>query len=594
MSRVGNSTSSPMWLLLRQARPSGLMLLCAGGMALVSVGGTLSFPVLTQRVVDALSAGRVATEGLVLLAAALASAALASGISAYLLARVGHGLVARLRALLVDKLLKLPVAAFDLDSTGARVSRVISDCESVSELVTRQTINLLTGSLLLGGSVIVLFFLDSWLTLTLMGCVLGAFAVVIPLGLLLEGLARRTQDRTAGLAGILTHVFSEVRLVKAFTAEARERERSRQEIEGIRELGLKAARIHAALEPLISLALTAAIIVVLVYGTARVSQGQITLGTLIAFILYIFNVAGPLIQLTNFTAELQKARGASGRIAALLQEPEEPSTRAGMLDVVPRHVPALLEFRRVSFAYTSQGALVLKNVDLAFEPGQTTALVGASGNGKTTVLSLIERFYEPSSGGIFYGGRPLADHPMADWRRRIGYVAQGAPIMPGTVRDNIVYGLAEPFTDEAVWDAAQRAGAEEFIRRMPYGLDTLLIEQGNNLSGGQRQRIAIARMFLRDPDILILDEATSNLDVETEHQVKQALEALMQGRTNIVVAHRLSTIMQSDRIYFIDAGQVSGVGSHSQLSASHPYYARLVARHFQVAGEDREPVGARA
>lgn len=585
---VGNAYR-PLWRLVRTGRPSAVQLLAAAGLAMVAVGCTLSFPLLTQRVVDGVSAGTLDPAGIALVAGALVGAAIASTLSAYLLARVGHTLVASLRDALIGKMLKLPVAAFDRMPTGERVSRVISDCESISELATRQVIDLLSGVLLLAGSVVVLVLLDVRLTLTLVGSVLGAFALVIPLAHLMEEMARRTQDRTARLGGILTHVFSEIRLVKAFTAEQRERERSREEISGLRTLGLQVARIQAALEPLMGLAMSTAVVVILVYGTGRVSRGEISIGTLTAFLLYIFNISTPLVQLSNFMTELQKAKGASARISAMFEEPEEELRPGHTPAQTPGRTHGMLEFRNVSFAYPGQSTDVLRGADLVFQPGATTALVGASGNGKTTLLSLIERFYEPTGGGIFHGGQPIAGFALAAWRERIGYVSQNASIMPGSVRDNITYGLEGCFTDDQVRAAAQQAGALDFIEQMPQGLDTLLIEQGNNLSGGQRQRIAIARMFLRNPDILILDEATSNLDSETEHQVKAALEALMRGRTNIVVAHRLATVMHADRIYFLEGGRVSGMGSHDELVATHPYYARLVARQFRVSPGSAQP-----
>ncbi|WKB55584.1 ABC transporter ATP-binding protein [Eleftheria terrae] len=576
MSRARSSYGS-LWQLLRLARPPGLLLAAATGIAVLSVAGTLGFPVLTRQLVDELAGGMVNQASIVLLAVVMLGSALASGLSSYLLGRVGHEMIAALRSLLIDKLLRLPVASYDEESTGERVSRVLNDCQSISELATRQAINLLTGVLVLAGSVVVLLYLDVRLTLTVLGCVAAAFAVVIPLAGLLEGLGRSTQDRTAKLGGILTHVLSEIRLVKAFTAEARERERNRQEIEDIRRLGFQVAKINAALEPLISLSLTAAVLFILVYGSARVSSGSISIGTLTAFILYIFNVAVPLIQLTNFMAELQKAKGASTRIAALLQHGEEEGREGEAVG----NTHGTLEFREVSFSYPGRDAKVLHGINLAFRPGTTTALVGASGNGKTTILSLIERFYAPTEGAVLYDGKPIGDFSLGAWRERIGYVAQSAPIMPGTVRDNILYGLSGAYSDDMVRMAAEKAGALEFIEQMPQGLDTVLSEQGGNLSGGQRQRIAIARMFLRNPDILILDEATSSLDSETEHRVKVALESLMQGRTNIVVAHRLATVIHADRIYFLEGGRISGSGSHEELLNSHPYYARLVARQFR-------------
>ncbi len=566
-----------LWQLIRRGRPSVAAFSVAVLAALGSVAGSLWFPIQTKHLIDQFNGGGIDLRQVALVAAVLTGGAAAGALSAYMLARVGYQVVAALRVALVEKLLRLPVASFDSESSGERVSRVVRDCEAISELITKQTINLVTGVLLLGGSVVVLLLLDVPLTLTLLGSVVAAFVVMIPIAFLLDGLSRRTQDRVARMSGILTHIFQEIRLVKAFTAEAHERRRSVEEIEDLKRLGLKTARISVVLEPLMGLAMTLAIIIILVYGAARVAAGEISIGTLTAFILYIFNVVNPLGQLTNFTAELQKAKGASVRIAGIFAEAEE----ASMPQPASRKPGGVLEFRNVSFAYGGRDRIVLNGIDLRFEPGTTTALVGASGSGKTTVLSLIERFYEPSEGEILYHGRPIGDYPLPEWRGGIGYVAQSAPVMPGTVRENIVYGLSGTFSDADVRSAAERAGALDFIDHMPQGLDTVLIEQGNNLSGGQRQRIAIARMFLRDPDILILDEATSNLDSETEHQVKLALEKLMQDRTNIIVAHRLSTVMHADRICFLDNGRISGTGNHAELIASHPYYARLVQRQFQ-------------
>jgi ATP-binding cassette, subfamily B, bacterial AbcA/BmrA len=584
---VQTSESRPsygyLWSLLRLARPSGWLLAVTVMLALASVASTLALPVLTSHLVDDIAHDAPTRGDAAVLAAVMLGYALASAVSSYLLSRIGHDMIAALRARLIDKLLGLPVAAFDQESTGERVSRVLNDCQSISELATRQAINLLSGALVLLGSIVVLLYLDIRLTLMLVGCIVLAFGIIIPVASLLDGLARSVQDRTAKLGGILTHVLSEIRLVKAFTAEPRERERSRQEIHDIRRLGVQVAKVSAGLGPLITLSVTAAILLILIYGSARVASGDITIGTLTAFILYIFNITIPLILLTNFFEQLQKARGASTQIVALLQDPEEATAGRALGSGL-----GTLEFRKVSFQYPTRDAQVLHAIDLVFRPGTTTALVGASGNGKSTVLALIERFYAPTAGEILYDDRPIGELALTAWRERLGYVAQTAPIMPGTVRDNIVYGLAGQYPDDVVRLAADQAGALAFIDQMPHGLDTVLSEQGANLSGGQRQRIAIARMFLRNPGILILDEATSSLDSETEHRVQLALDALMQGRTNIVVAHRLSTVMHADRIYFLEAGQISGCGTHDELMHSHPQYARLVARQFRMPAQDSE------
>ncbi|MEH6413520.1 ABC transporter ATP-binding protein [Pseudomonas sp. CGJS7] len=574
-----------LWQLIRRGRPSATSFAIAVVAALASVAGSLWFPIQTKQLIDQFDGNGIDLRQVGLVAAVLTGGTAAGALSAYMLARVGYQVVAALRTALVEKLLRLPVASFDSESSGERVSRVVRDCEAISDLITKQTVNLVTGVLLLAGSIVVLLLLDVPLTLTLLGSVVVAFAVMIPIAMLLDGLSRRTQDRVARISGILTHIFQEIRLVKAFTAEGHERRRSSAEIDDLKRLGLKTARISVVLEPLMGLAMTLAIIIILVYGASRVAAGQISVGTLTAFILYIFNVVNPLAHLTSFTAELQKAKGASARIAAIFEETEEQSTPQSTAQAAQHSPGGILEFRNVSFSYAGRDRVVLDGVDLRFEPGTTTALVGASGSGKTTILSLIERFYEPSDGEILYDGRPIRDYPLHEWRGGIGYVAQSAPVMPGTVRENIVYGLSGTFTDDQVRSAAERAGALDFIEHMPQGLDTVLIEQGNNLSGGQRQRIAIARMFLRDPDLLILDEATSNLDSETEHQVRVALEALMRGRTNIIVAHRLSTVIHAQSICFLEGGRISGIGNHAELIASHPYYARLVQRQFQQPQE---------
>ncbi len=561
-----------LWRLVRLAKPSVPLLVFAGVSAALGAAATLWFPILTKSFVDQLSAGVTNWNGIALLATVLISSTVFGALSHYLLSRVGYEVVAALRQLLIDKMLALPVRAYDKSDTGDRVSRVIHDCESISQLVSSEFINMLSGLIVLVGSVVFLLLLDARLTYALLACIVGAFVVVVPVTMMMGALSQQVQDRTARLSGILTHVFSEIRLVKAFAAEPRERQRSQQEIDGLKAIGLKTARIHVALEPFMSLAISAALVIILAYGASRVVKGDIGVGTLTAYFLYIFNIALPMAGLAHFASELQKARGASMRIGLILQERDEEQGSGGE----QRLPPGRLEFDNVSFAYEGSDKPVLDGVSLVFEPGSTTALVGVSGSGKTTVLSLIERFYRPTGGEIRYGGKPLDSYAMDAWRKSIGYVAQNSPVMPGTVRENITYGLTGSFSDADVRAAAREAGALAFIESMPQGFDSVLIEQGNNVSGGQRQRLAIARMFLRNPAILILDEATSNLDSETEQQVKAALETLMQGRTNIIVAHRLFTIMHTDRIYFIEDGRIAGAGNHLELLTSHAPYARLV------------------
>ena len=565
-----------LWRLIRFAKPSVPTLGLVGVTAVLSAGATLWFPMLTKRYIDQLTVGVTHWDGIAAIVAVLTFGAVIGAISHYMLSRVGYEVVAVLRHALVEKLLALPVRAFDQTDTDERVSRVIHNCDSISDLVASQVINFLNGILVLGGSIVCLFLLDSRLTLTLLVCLLASFFAVVPITTMLSNLTQQVQERTASLSGILTHALSEIRLVKAFTAERRERERSREQIDGLKAIGLTLATMHVTLAPLTTLTISTALVVVLALGAARAATGDIGIGTLTAYGLYIFNIAQPMAALTRFASELLIARGAAMRISGILQEAAEEMNSGG--DTLP--LDGALEFDNVSFQYQGSENQVLAGVSLVFNPGSTTALVGVSGSGKTTVLSLIERFYNPTSGDIFYNGKPVNDYAIEAWRRSIGYVAQNAPVMPGTIRQNITYGLVGERSDADVRAAAKLAGALDFIENMPEGLDSILIEQGNNVSGEQRQRLAIARMFLRDPNILILDEATSNLDSDTELQVRAALRTLMQGRTNIIVAHRLSTVMHTDRIYFLEDGRISGVGNHRELLSSHPPYARLVEQQF--------------
>jgi len=563
--------------LLVSTRPSTPLLLLAGLFALIEIAGTLWFPILTRDLVDFLGEGKQFGPLLWQLLGVLLSLAIAGGISRYLLAKAGQAVVRTLRARITSKLIHQPVRFFDKQASGELASRVVNDSTVISTLVTTQIMNLFSGVLLLIGSSVVLLILDVRLTAVLFGLILAAFLVIIPIAMKMEAIAKSTQDKTAALTGILGQVFSEVRLVKAFLAEKREIRRSKVEIAALYKLGIRDAKISVALEPIISLAMTLSIVSILGYGGLRVASGDLSVGTLTAFILYIFNVAGPLALLSAFVAELQTAKGASVRIVAILDSYDE------RMDSGKETAPLQedIRFHDVSFSYGADSPPVLDRLSITIKAGETTALVGVSGSGKSTILSLLERFYDPKTGTIFSGETPIDQISLGKWREQLGYVPQGAPIMPGSIRENICYGLNRQVSDEELRAAAKSAHCLKFIDDSEKGFDTDISEQGSNISGGQRQRIAIARMFVRDPAVLILDEAMSNLDSETEHHVRDALATLMEGRTNIVVSHRLSTIMDADKIVVLEAGALSGEGSHSELITSNALYARLVKHQFE-------------
>lgn len=305
------------------------------------------------------------------------------------------------------------------------------------------------------------------------------------------------------------------------------------------------------------------------YGGIRVAEGTMSTGSLVAFLLYLFQIIMPMTGFALFFTELQKAKGATERIIEILDLPLEEGQEGLAIDIANK----TLRISNASFSY-EQGEPVLKNLSFEAKPGEMIAFAGPSGGGKTTVFGLIERFYEPQAGTITIGETPINELSMLAWRSQIGYVSQESAMMGGTIRENLVYGLPEAsgISDEELWNVAEMAYAKEFIQEFPEGLDTQVGERGVKLSGGQRQRIAIARAFLRDPKILMMDEATASLDSQSESIVQQALSRLMEGRTTLVIAHRLSTIVDADQIVFIEKGEVTGIGTHEELSRMHGLY----------------------
>ena len=323
-----------------------------------------------------------------------------------------------------------------------------------------------------------------------------------------------------------------------------------------------------------TLAMSGAMVAILGYGGARVGTGTLTVGTLVAFILYLFQVVVPMIQFSTFAASLSKAAGAAAYLSNLLDEPVEDRTVGGPTSTNGSSVT----FDRVAHAYGDHGETVLDELTLEIPAGKMTALVGPSGSGKTTVLSLIERFYDPRAGTIRIGQQSLGALDLGAWRRTIGYVPQEAPLLAGTVRENLCLGLERSPSEREVNDALAAARANDFVSRLPEGLDTEVGERGVKLSGGQRQRLAIARAFLTDPDLLMLDEATANLDAESEEAIRAALADLTKERTTLVVAHRLSTVREADQIAIMESGRVTGLGRHDELMRTHDVYRDLVEK----------------
>ncbi|SNT41213.1 ATP-binding cassette, subfamily B, AbcA/BmrA [Bacillus sp. OK838] len=552
--------------LVHQTKPSKLMIGIALALSLGTTGVGLLVPLFTKNLINDFSISSLSTERITLLVLAIIVQALASGFSIYLLNRIGQSVVAGIRDQLWKKLLVLPVSYFDEHPSGETVSRMTNDTTVVKGLISEHLSNFVTGIISIVGSMIVLFVLDWKMTLLMFIAIPLSVLILMPLGKKMHKISKGMQDETASFTAVLQQVLTEIRLVKASNAEALEYQNGKKGINKLFQFGLKEAKIQALIAPLMSFVMMALLVLILGYGGMRVSSGALTAGALVAFIMYLFQIIMPMAQLASFFTQFQKATGATERIISILDSAEEEDAKQPV-----QNISQSISVDHLNYSYNN-GEQVLKDISFNVEAGKVTAIVGPSGSGKTTLFSLFERFYKPQQGSISIGGKSINDFTLLSWRSQIGYVSQESPIVSGTIRDNICYGIDRDITDEELNQVAKMAYADQFISELPNGYDTEVGERGIKLSGGQRQRIAIARAFLRNPKILMLDEATSSLDSKSENVVQQALNDLMKGRTTIVIAHRLSTVIGSDQIIFLEKGRITGSGTHKELYNTHSLY----------------------
>lgn len=571
-----------MFKVIREHLTNPKILIVGGLLMLVEAAVSLSIPLLTRDFVDLSGAGGIPTTTIFLLLGAMTLEAIAGASGYLLLGTAGHGIVANMRRGLLGKLVRLPVGYFDQQQSGALASRMVNDTTTLHQIATYHLLSLAVGVFTVLGAITILWMLDWRMTLLLFGGVLIAALLLGPVTFVIQKISEQVQNETASFSGRLTNLFHEIRLVKSHGAEEWVNRDGDVAIEKLRRLGVKETAVQALLAPLVSLAMMGALVAILGYGGARVGAGTLEMGTLVAFILYLFHVAIPITQFSVFFAEIQHAIGASRHLVAMFEEKEE--RHHGDSAVEAHHQPLVIE--DLNFAYPAAegdaGQDVLKGVNLTIKPGEVTALVGGSGSGKSTLLSLLLGFYETDQGRVRLGDLDLRDAQLAAWRGQTAYVSQDAPMIAGTVRDNLLLGSKNQHDDAAVMKALEVAKVADVVREMPDGLDSDVGEKGGKLSGGQRQRIAIARAVLRDAPVLILDEATSHLDTQTEFEVQSALAELMKNRTTVVVAHRLTTIQDADQIVVFDQGRIVGSGSHDELSRTNQTYSDLVDHQFKT------------
>lgn len=561
------------FLFKRLSWPYALIITAIIISSLGSISGLL-IPLFTGRLVDKFSTSSINWNIVILFAGIFIVNALLSGIGIYLLSKIGEKMIYDIRSILWEHIIKLKIPFFDKNESGQLMSRLTDDTKVINEFISQKLPQLLPAVITLVGSIVMLFIMDWQMTLLTFIAIPIFMAIMIPLGRKMQKISINTQTEIANFSGLLGRVLTEMRLVKVSNTERKELNNAHYNLRAIYDLGLKQAKIVAIIQPISSVIMLLMIAIILGFGAIRIATGAITAGALIAMIFYVMQLSMPLMNLSTLVTDYKKAVGASSRIFEIMQEPVEPMT-----DLEPVANVSItdgeLAFEEVNFKYDVQP--ILNDVSFRIPQGKVSAFVGPSGSGKSTIFNLIERMYETEAGDIKYGEQSIYDIPVTNWRQKIGYVMQSNSMMSGTIRDNILYGINREVSDEELIRYAKLANCHDFIMQFDDGYDTLVGERGLKLSGGQRQRIDIARSFVKNPDILLLDEATANLDSESEQKIQEALEILMEGRTTIVIAHRLSTIKKAGQIIFLDQGRVTGKGTHSELMANHEKYRQFVS-----------------
>lgn len=536
--------------------------------AVLDVGANLLFPILTRDIIDGMGTESVGLSDTLVLAliVVVLFGSIASAVASYALTNAAQRIGVRLKDWIFSSVLKKPIELFDRRESGDLVSRITNDATIITFLCTKSLSGLVNGLLLLLGSALILFLMDPWLTGAIFGIIGGAFLIMAPSFLKISSITRDVNDSRAKVNANIARVLGQIRLVKAANAEPFESRKISEHLDEALLHAKRAARVEAVLTPLNGLALTGAIVMIFTYGAARVQTGTMTIGTLTVFILYIFNVVAPLIAISTFISQLQTARGAADQLCELLEGQENEHGPAQPVETRKSRREGF-RFQDIEFVYPTRPGVALKIKFVDFPAGSCTAIIGQSGAGKTTLIELIERFYPLRVGEITYNGKNITNFDVNEWRSKIAYVAQDAPLMRGTVADNIAYGHKGPIDWSRLCAAATSANCMDFIDSLPDGLETRVGEAGVLLSAGQKQRIALARAFYLDPEILLFDEATANLDEANEVAVLQSIAALVKGRTSIIITHRRATLEHVDRVVLLERGGVSAVFSPDKAMA---------------------------
>ncbi|WP_318272448.1 ABC transporter ATP-binding protein [Microbispora triticiradicis] len=566
-------------VLLDQVRPHRRTLLLGGLLSLAGSLAGLAMPLMAKRVIDAFGAGGTMTGPVLGLSAAVMAGALVAAAGRFLLERMGETIVLASRRTLVDRILRLRVPEVDRLSPGDLLSRVGSDTTLLRAVCTDALASLVGGAFTFLGAAVMMAIMDG----LLLGVTLAVVALVAVMGVVIAPRIRRAslraQEALGEMGSMLDRALQAFRTVKASGAEARETAVVTAAATEARDRGVAAAGWTSLAGVGAWTSIQLAFLAVLGVGGARVASGEMEISALIAFLMYLFYLVSPIGQIIQSLTQMQNGLAAVTRIQEIALLPAEPVAAPAP---APGGAPVGVTFTDVVFRYDEDRPVVHHGVTFEVPAGGMTALVGPSGAGKSTVFGLIERFYEAREGSIAVGGRDIRDWPLGELRAMLGYVEQDAPVLAGTLRENLLFGAPEA-TGEEIARALARTRLDDLVERLPEGLDTPVGHRGVLLSGGERQRVAIARALLRRPRLLLLDEATSQLDAVNELRLREVVAEVARETTVLVIAHRLSTVTGADRIVVMEAGRVRAWGTHDELVAADALYRELAATQFLVA-----------
>jgi ATP-binding cassette subfamily B protein len=569
--------------IIALARPEALKLAVATFFLLLAAGANLAFPQGIRFIIDealnSTSKAKIDTLALQLVTI-FGVQGVAMALRYYLFMTVGERVVTRLRSRLFASLVSQEIGFFDAQKTGDLTSRLSSDTTVLQTAVSSNISMGLRSITLAAGTLVMLFITSPTLTLLMLGIVPPVALSAVAYGRKVRKLAKETQDSLAKASAVAEESLSGIRTVRSFDAEQKEAARYEAATEESFQIARKRTKMGSYFMGAASFGAYSAGALVFWYGGHQVVDHLMTVGQLTVFLMYTMQMAFSLGAISELWPAYNHAAGAAERIFELLERKPHINAEGG---AVPAGIRGHVQWEHVDFAYPSRSDVpVLRELELELKPGEVVALVGPSGAGKSTVASLLYRLYDPVNGRVLLDGAPLTTLDPHWLRRQIGVVAQEPLLFSTSVAENIRYGRPDA-TMEEVERAARLANAHTFVTKFPDRYETLVGERGVQLSGGQKQRVAIARALLKDPKLLILDEATSALDAESEHLVREALERLMEGRTTLIIAHRLSTVKDADRVVVIDGGKVAQVGSHDALVSQDGIYRRLVERQFAAA-----------